>query len=147
MAYTVAYMKKTPSPLYCYCVIDLSGGADAASYPVSYLADVPSGGWSDEYKTTKLVLRLVKPGTFMMNGSCQVTLTKPFYCGVFEVTQKQYELVTGDKPSRFNNASYYATRPVEQVSYDMIRCSSAGAGWPGSSAVDGNSFFLRVRLK
>ena len=40
-----------------YCVIDLSDGASASSYPVSYLSDVPDGGWTDEYKTTKLVLR------------------------------------------------------------------------------------------
>ena len=144
VVFTVAYWEMPPP----YCVIDLSGGVDAASYPVSYLADVPSGGFNtDEYKTTKLVLRLVEPGTFMTRGSYQLTLTKPFYCGVFEVTQKQYELVTGDKPSYFNNASCYATRPVEQVSYDMIRGSSAGAGWPGSSAVDGNSFLGKLQAR
>lgn len=128
-----------------YCVIDLSGGANAVSYPVTYLA---SGGFNtDEYKTTKLVLRLVEPGAFMMGGSYQVRLTKPFYCGVFEVTQKQYQLVTGDKPSYFNNASCYATRPVEAVSYNMIRGSTAGAGWPGSSAVDGNSFLGKLQAR
>ena len=72
-----------------YCVIDLSGGASASSYPVSYLSDVPDGGWTDDYNTTKLVLRRIEPGTFMMNGSVETTITKPFYCGVFEVTQRQ----------------------------------------------------------
>jgi len=51
-----------------YCVIDLSGGTSASSYPVSYLTDVPSGGWTDEYKTTKLVLRKVDAGTFTMGS-------------------------------------------------------------------------------
>ena len=51
-----------------YMVIDLSGGVDAQSYPVTYLSSVPAGGWTDEYKTTKLVLRLVPPGTFMMGS-------------------------------------------------------------------------------
>ena len=37
-----------------YMVIDLSGGSSAKSYPVTYLDAVPSGGWSDTYKTTKL---------------------------------------------------------------------------------------------
>ena len=51
-----------------YMVVDLSGGVDALSYPVSYLSSVPAGGWTDEYKTTKLVLRLIPPGTFMMGS-------------------------------------------------------------------------------
>jgi len=42
-----------------YLVVDLSGGVDALSYPVSYLNSVPEGGWGDEYKTTKLVLRKI----------------------------------------------------------------------------------------
>ncbi len=42
---------------------DLSGGASAASYPVSYVSSVPSGGFNtDEYKTTKLVMRRIAPG-------------------------------------------------------------------------------------
>ena len=48
MVFSVGYVE-VPKP---YCVIDLSGGANAVSYPVSYLADVPLGGWTDEYKTT-----------------------------------------------------------------------------------------------
>ena len=127
-----------------YCVIDLSAGSNAASYPVSYLADVPSGGFStDEYKTTKLVLRLVGPGTFMMGGSYQVTLTKPFYCGVFEVTQKQYELVTGANPSSYKGDM----RPVDRVSWNTIRGNSSTYNWPGSANVDSNSFVGRLQAR
>ena len=67
-----------------YMVVELSGGMSSGQYPVSYLPSVPKGGWTDEYKTTKLVLRKI-PG-------------KQFYAGVFEVTQKQWELVMGGKP-------------------------------------------------
>ena len=136
-----------------YCVIDLSAGANAASYPVSYLAVPPTGGFNtDEYKTAKLVLRRIEPGTFIMGDdqsdeTHRVTLTEPFYCGVFEVTQRQYELVMGERPGYFTNALYYATRPVERVSYDMIRGTSAGAGWPGTSAVDADSFIGKLRAK
>ncbi len=130
-----------------YCVIDLSGGASASSYPVSYLADVPLGGWTHAYKTTKLVLRLIEPGTFMMNGSYSTTLTKSFYCGVFEVTQKQYELVTGSNPCSSTSYGRGDSFPVHFVSYDMIRGSSAGAGWPGSTAVDGNSFLGKLQAR
>ncbi len=130
-----------------YLVIDLSGGKDAASYTISYLGAEPQGGWTDEYKTTKLVLRRIQPGTYKMQNATDVTLTKPFYIGVFEVTQRQWELVMGTKPSYFSNASYYAARPVEQVSYNMIRGSASGAGWPGSSAVDATSFIGKLRAK
>ncbi len=116
-----------------YRVVDLSGGTGASSYPVTYLTAVPSGGWTDTYKTTRLVLRRIPAGTFIMGSPSSelgrdsyeiqhtVTLTKDFYIGVFEVTQRQWELVMGNKPSYFNNTSYYSTRPVEEISYYEIR--------------------------
>ncbi len=137
-----------------YMVVDLSGGTSAESYPVSYLADVPQGGWTDEYKTTKLVLRKIEPGTFTMGSPSnelgrnnateyqhQVTLTKAFYIGVFEATQKQYELVMGSNPS----GNKGDTRPVEGgVAYYNLRGVQT---WPGSSDVSDNSFFGRLRTK
>ena len=126
-----------------YCVIDLSAGENAASYPVTYLSDVPAGGWTDEYKTTKLVLRRIEPGSFKMNGSYDVTITKAFYCGVFEVTQKQYELVTGSKPSNFSGDKL----PVEQVSWNMIRGNSDTYNWPTIKTVDPNSFIGRIQAR
>ena len=146
-------------PTNTYMIIDLSGGTNAAKFAVSYRAYEPVGGWSEEYKTTKLVLRLVQPGTFTMGSPSdelgrydlswvqetqhQVTLTKPFYVGVFEVTQKQYELIMGSNPS------WYAgdARPVEHISYETIRGSEKGAGWPNSNEVDENSFFGILRSK
>ena len=126
-----------------YCVIDLSAGANATSYPVTYLASPPSGGFNvDAYKTTKLVLKRLEAGTFKMQGSTNVTLTKPFFCGMFEVTQKQYSLVTGSNP-----ASEGGTYPVYFVTYNMIRGSSNGAKWPSSSAVDSSSFMGKLRSR
>ena len=113
---------KTPPK---YLVVDMSGGRSAARWPVSYLDEVPSGGWTDEYKTEKLVLRYIPAGSFIMGGRAtdypgavntnlhMVTLTKDFYMGVFEVTQRQWELVMGNRPSAFSNETCYATRPVE----------------------------------
>ena len=143
-----------------YMVIDLSGGTNATSFAISYLDDVPEGGWTEEYKTTKLVLRRIEPGTFVMGCPTnelgripidvgifetqhQVTLTNAFYIGVFETTQKQYELITGMEPSEYVGA----TRPVESVSYDMLRGNDKGASWPYGYDVDEDSFFGKLRSK
>ncbi|MBR4172327.1 MAG: SUMF1/EgtB/PvdO family nonheme iron enzyme [Kiritimatiellae bacterium] len=131
-----------------YCVVDLSGGSSVSSYPVTYLRTEPAGwtkehGWPDEYKTTKLVLRRIEAGRYKMMKSCNVMLTNPFYMGVFEVTQKQYQLVTGNNPSKF----WGDKRPVESLSYNAIRGSVKGAQWPTSSAVDADSFLGKLRAR
>ena len=137
-----------------YCVIDLSGGPNAARWPVSYLSAVPSDGWMDEYKTTKLVLRRIEAGSFIMGSdqtdeSHRVTLTKPFYMGIFEITQRQWELVMGLWPGTSPSSSYGCgdASPAYWVSYDDIRGSSLGARWPASSAVDASSFLGKLRAK
>ena len=144
-------VKKAEKPLYC--IVDLSGGPSASSYPVSYVSDasaVPGGTFNtNEYKTTKLVLRRIEPGDFISGSdqkdeSHRVKITKPFYIGIFEVTQKQYKLLTGENPSAFWKDDRH---PVESVSYDMIRGSSDGAKWPSSSAVDSDSVLGKMRAK
>lgn len=112
--------------LYCnevYLVVDLASGVDSPSYPVSYMFDVPPGGWGEVYKTTKLVLRRIDAGTFLMGGSISTTISKPFYIGIFEVTQKQYQLLTGGRPSFWGNSVTY---PVEQVSWEDVKYSFLG---------------------
>lgn len=146
-----------------YMVVDLSGGVDALSYPVSYLSSVPAGGWTDEYKTTKLVLRLIPPGTFMMGSPSdelgrnvlnketqhKVTLTRPFYIGIFELTQKQWQLVMGAiKPSTTSDYRRQGDAyPAHEVSYNDIRGTANGIGWPTHNQVDANSFMGRLRSK
>ena len=138
-----------------YMVIDLSGGPDAESYPISYLNGVPEGGWTEEYKTTKMVLSKINAGKFTMGSpedelgrdedevQREVTLTKDFFIGVFETTQKQYDLIMGSNPSKHKGDA----RPVECVSYKTIRGREEGAGWPESSDVDSDSFLGVLRAK
>ena len=126
-----------------YLVVDLSGGTSATSYPVTTLAAPPEEGWTDEYKTTKLVLRVIEAGSFKMNGSYDVTISKPFYMGVFEVTQKQYQLVTGSNPAYYKGDA----RPVEYVSWNTIRGNSSTHNWPSVKTVDANSFMGKIRAK
>ena len=136
-----------------YLVIDLSSGKNAESYPVSGLGAEPAGGWTEEYKTSKLVLRRMEPGTFTMGSPSdepgrlgdealrRVTISRPFYIGVFEVTQGQWERVMGMNPS----VRAGATHPVEGVSYAAARGADRGAHWPASDAVDAESFVGRLR--
>jgi formylglycine-generating enzyme required for sulfatase activity len=74
--------------------------------------------------TMKLVL--IPAGKFLMGspireegrgndeGQHEVTISKPFYMGVYDVTQEQYEQVMGQNPSHFKGAK----NPVEMVSWD-----------------------------
>ena len=142
-----AYKRKdAPSQIYLgekkYCVIDISAGESATSYPVTYLDSAPTAGWSDEYKTTKIVLRRIEPGTFNMSGRT-TTLTKPYYMGVFPVTQKQYLLVTSGSPSQYKGD----TRPIDCVSWNTIRGNSSTYNWPTVTAVDANSFVGRIQTR
>lgn len=131
-----------------YLIVDLVSGKK------SYRDSAPAGGWSDLYKTQKMVFRLVPPGVFTMGSPTWeigrirdeedqhvVTLTKPFYIGVFEVTQKQYKNVIGQDPSWFKGD----TRPVEKIDYVDVRGENEGNKWPVSRAFDNDSFLGRLR--
>ncbi|MCL1910005.1 MAG: formylglycine-generating enzyme family protein, partial [Kiritimatiellaeota bacterium] len=137
-----------------YLVVDLSGGSAAEKFPTRKSA-TPPNLTDDKCRTTELWLRLIHPGSFIM-GSPEdepgrgrdremphiVTLTKPFYIGVFPITQKQYEFVTGANPSEFKGDA----RPVEMVNFRMIR-GYQGMNWPAHNRVDDNVFMGIIRAK
>ncbi len=149
-----------------YMIIDVSAGPTATNYPVTYYGSsvlVPYGTTSGVYKGDSILLRRIPAGTFTMGSPTnelgresdetqhQVTLTKDFYIGVFEVTQRQWERVMGAWPSHFNNATYRDSRPVEWVSYYDIREDPTNGPisphWPESSQVHPNSFMGKLRAK
>ena len=151
-----------------YMVVDLTGGSEAIQYPVAYHkteASVPGGVQDEIYKTTKLLFRYITPGTFAMGSPknqlgfdesqppMEMTVTNDFFMGVFEVTQKQWELVMGSNPSYFENAAVSASRPVEQVSCYEIRENSLTnkddphSNWPANQYVNEKSFMGKLRLK
>ena len=141
-----------------YMIVDLSGGPDAASYPVSFQSGEPAKGWGDDCRSYKLVLRKIPAGSFMMGSPSnelgrldnedlhRVTISHSFYIGVFEVTQRQWELVMGENPSR-NASSGQLLCPVDSVTFDMLRGPDEGDNWPDSDSVDADSFFGRIRQK
>ncbi len=139
-----------------YLVIDLAEGSSATEYPVSYLSEIPEGGWTDEYKGDKMVFKLIPPGTFMMGSPKdeegrrphsyagyetlhQVTITKPFYMGIFEVTARQVSLISGNTSSTATSAY--------SMSYNSIRGSTLGVKWPEHQQVDATSFLGKLRMK
>ena len=144
-----------------YLVIDVSGGQAAATWPVTHLDKAPEGGWGDEYKTDKIVLRKVNAGSFLRqpctaqeawlgraeNPPVETSVGKAFYIGVFEITQRQYERVTGMRPSHRSSNEGWERLPVTDVSYDDIRGHDDGSQYPESSAVDATSFIGFLREK
>ncbi len=93
-----------------YMIVDLTGGTNAAIWRITYMSDVadPAATFNtDEYKTTKLVLKKVKAGSFWMGSASDqasdfyddkgtynnnkngenprhyVTLTKDYFIGAF----------------------------------------------------------------
>ncbi len=79
--------------------------------------------FTSERNSIGIKLVLIQPGEFLMGSSDgdadekpphKVKITKPFYLGVTEVTQEQYERVMGTNPSKFQGDP---RRPVENVSF------------------------------
>ncbi len=91
----------------------LLGAMAAASVPAA-AADAPSG------------FVLIRPGTFLMGlgeDKRPVEIARPFYLGVTEVTQAEYESVMGVNPSYFRIGP---DQPVERVSWldALVYCNA-----------------------
>jgi formylglycine-generating enzyme required for sulfatase activity len=103
------------------------GGADAGNYslraqPANVTANI----------TSMIEMVTISAGTFMMGQTSSnwipvhsVTLTESFYMGKYQVTQEQYQAVTGSNPSIFSSdpqaGETQSKRPVEYVTwYDTV---------------------------
>ena len=145
-----------------YLVLDLN------NYTMSYTMagpdlsnDNPS---KDAYKTWKMYFKRINPGTYYMGSAStepgrepvvppsttpqayedkhEVTITKPFYIGIFECTDAQYATIN-------SGSSSSKKTPRVQVNMDDLRGTSYGRTWPTATdhRVDDNSFFGRMRQK
>ena len=86
----------------------------------NFSTSLPGGVW--------LNMNWINPGTFTMGSpedelgrdndetQHQVTLTRGYWMGKYEVTQAQYEAIMGKNPSYFKGADL----PVEQVTWDAM---------------------------
>jgi formylglycine-generating enzyme required for sulfatase activity len=103
-------------------------------------AIVASGfAWRIKDTSSNIEMMLVPAGIFTMGCSAsvfyscapeespthQVTLTQAFYMGRYEVTQAQWTAKMGSNPSYFSGDSDSPSRPVEQVSWNMIASGSS----------------------
>ena len=139
-AVVTAWATNTPPN---YMVVSL-----VASKTVRFYADagsIPGGVTNDLYKTDMLVMRkcpaanvewrMGSPTTETGRIAARetphlVTLKDDYYIGVYPVTQRQYELIWGVRPSYHSLDADYATRPVESVKYVQWRGSRYI--WPDS---------------
>ena len=144
-----------------YMVIDVSGGPDATVYPTRFVNRPPAGenGFNtNEYKTDKIVLRRIHPGSYMAgspedefgfnkSGASDyqhpVVLTKPFYIGVFEITQKQYLNVMGGTNPDAAEDHQGDERPIGNVTLEQIR----GKGWPSVTVPAAATFLGKLLAK
>jgi len=144
----------TNSPPGVYMVVDLSEGPAAELYPVSLSTAVPDP--TDlSCVSNKLWLRYIPAGSFTQGSpetevgrdttgretQHQVTLTKPFYAGVFELTRAQYRLVMGSDPG----IGETMTCPVTKVKfYDFVGTNINPAV---SNTVAAGTFLAKIREK
>jgi formylglycine-generating enzyme required for sulfatase activity len=121
---------------------------------------VPGGVQDILYKTTTLLMRRIyargksfkmgspsdEPGrweTDHREDQHEVSFSHDYYVGVYEVTQQQWNQIAGAWPSYHSNAACRPTRPVENVSFAMIR----GAATYAPTAPLGDSFLDLLRTK
>ena len=157
-----------------YMIIDLSAGANAVNFPVTYTNLPPAGGWTEEHMTTKLVLRRVEAQKFYMGSPVSdsehqdnesyhiVKITKPYYIGVFELTSKQFSLIYGGAGDNTQpvTKTWDVIRGFDSGNSDTVNFSADGKYlkitqekkatsycWPNSSSVDSSSFMGKLRAK
>ncbi len=118
IAYASVVDNQTGDPVYIPAWVLPGGAAAADEVTVSLPGDVP------------LVLVRVPAGTFQMGSPTteqghqanetlhEVTLTRDYYLGKYEVTQEQWLAVTGTNPSHFSACGDDC--PVENVSWDDV---------------------------
>ena len=125
-----------------------AGFTKPADLPAEDVFIVP-GFNTDEFKTTKLVMKRIPAkdvvwwmgpsendpnavaagtdssitgGRKLGESRFQATFSDDYYIGIFELTQKQYSLLMdGANPSFYSNQTYWATRPLENYTYNDFK--------------------------
>ena len=137
-----------------YLVLDLREGT------CEYMSDVPEGGWTDEHKTRKLVMRRIPAGTYALGypsdiigmtfpdtgnksfkavaSARNVTISAPYYIAIFSTTFAQNNALSGDGTSENK-------KPHTGISYNGLRGSydTDGIDWPDTAFEVSNSSVVK----
>lgn len=141
-----------------WCVVDLKTGVLRYYGAESLLPHGPlrrSGTaaelLADPYRTTLLVLRRIpalglpfQVGESGTASAYRAVLSHDFYMAVYEMTQRQHEMLTGETSSRDTAKELSPVKPVDTVNrFSTLR----GAGWPdgGHAAVEAGSPIAELR--
>ena len=139
-----------------YVVVDLVNGG------YEFMAEPPSGGWTAEHKSSKMVFRRIPAGTYTLGeeketfehlgqsspdyyadiqNRRQVTFTSDFYVGIYKYTKAQHACITtGTAGSDF--------QPQGELSYDDLRGAKPAIDWPNTAyQVAPESIVAKLRAK
>ena len=154
--FTVA-LSNVAASAHTYLIVDLVNGG------YEYLTAAPAGGWTDEYKSSKMVFRRIPAGTYTLGEPKEtftflnatdysniwnrrtVTFTSDFYVGIFKYTQAQHDcLDTGTAGTSYNpkKISYYSLRGSTNANEEL------NVDWPATGyAVAADSIVAKLRAK
>lgn len=155
---TVEMTLWSPATPPTWCAVGLTD-SEAPLYWYGKESEVPYGITDSRWKESWLLLRKVPDsgGQRVVQGSPSVEtgrsaneairwvrITRPFYLGIYQITQQQWQNVMGGTPPAYwSSPTWRDQRPVEQVSYNTIRGSVAqGVDWPGSGALVAQGSFM-----
>ena len=154
-----------------YMIVDLTRDGDG-KFSVSYLDEEPSGGFNtDTYKTTKMVFRRCRAGSFTMGSpddepghdyyssrdkltdsekQRKVTLTKDFYLSIFELTLSQTRIIWPDYygyTSRHTSGrGKYALKEIYICHFrNATNATVSAVDWTSSTSVDSTSLIGQFR--
>lgn len=146
-----------------YLIVDMDTGTIT---PYDCGTNLMTEATNDLYKSSKMLFRRIPVGTYTMGNvtnavrSREVTISKDFYIGVYEVTRTQWgkimgvPSVTGTRAVR--GPTYYDVREVPGTNAAMSDAvigtgydgsSAMSPEWPQSSAVGSASFMGQLRAK
>lgn len=142
-----------------YLVVDISGGSSAAKWPIRYTTTPPAhvrGATNEVCQTTELWLRRIPAGTDKLGTDNEsnanvyhfsqhtVILTQPFYCAIFETSNKQFERMTGGYGATETHSAnqFGEARPTTKFSHYNLR---GNREWPSSTWAGGLIGTLRTK--
>jgi len=153
--FTVA-VSNVAASAHAYLVLDLAAGG------YEFMEAPPSGGWTDEHKSSKMVFRRIPAGTYTLGEPVEtfehlnhynpgsvtttncnrrtVTFTSDFYVGIYKYTAAQHACI--------ETGAAGTTYTPQNMSYEDLRGAKPGIDWPNTAyMVSEDSIVAQLRAK